>query len=108
MPRDNVPCVLLSQWDLEAEYFDKDFMSGVMPVLFAEDPKAAELAILADEYTAVKDLDRVNRSFFIPESIDLEAAIQVVRKPRLGEADYLFKMENLDRLFEPPSQKKGI
>jgi len=102
-----VPCVLLSQWELEADYFAQDFMSGIIPVLFAEDPKAAELAILADEYTAMKDLDRINRSFFIPESIDLEAAFKVVKKPRLGDAEYLFKTENLDRLFEQPPPRKG-
>ena len=103
-----MPCVLLSQWELEADYFAQDFMSGIIPVLFAEDPKAAELAILADEYTAMKDLDRINRSFFIPESIDLEAAFKVVKKPRLGDAEYLFKTENLDRLFEQPPPRKGI
>jgi hypothetical protein len=100
--------VLLSQWELEADYFAQDFMSGIIPVLFAEDPKAAELAILADEYTAMKDLDRINRSFFIPETIDLEAAFKVVKKPRLGDAEYLFKTENLDRLFEQPPPRKGI
>ncbi len=85
-------------------------MSGVIPALFAEDPKAAELAILADEYTAMKDLDRINRSFFIPETIALEAAFNVVivKKPRLGDAEYLFKTENLDRLFEQPPPRKGI
>ncbi len=103
-----MPCVMLAQWDIEADYFPHDLMSGVIPVLFAEDPKAAEMAILADEYTAKKDLDRINRSFFIPETIDLETAFKVVKKPRLGDADYLFKMENLDRLFEQPPQRKGI
>jgi hypothetical protein len=79
-----MPCVLLSQWELEADYFAQDFMSGVIPVLFAEDPKEAQLAILADEYTAMKDLDRINRSFFIPETIDLEAAFKVVKNRGWG------------------------
>jgi hypothetical protein len=29
---------MLAQWDIEANYFPHDLMSGVIPVLFAEDP----------------------------------------------------------------------
>jgi len=50
----------------------------------------------------------INRSFFIPENIDLQTAFKVVKTPRLGDADYLFKVENLDRLFEQPPRRKGI
>jgi len=37
--RDNIPAILLGEWDLSAEYFDEDFLSGIMPVLFARDPR---------------------------------------------------------------------
>jgi hypothetical protein len=33
--RDNIPAIILAEWELSTEYFDEDFMSGVMPILFA-------------------------------------------------------------------------
>jgi hypothetical protein len=108
--RDNIPTVTLGSWPLEADYIEDDILSGVKPILFADDPKVSEAAILADPATALKDLDRLNRSFFIPETIELEAAYAVVRKPRLGEAEFYFKTKNLERLqspmfFSPPKGK---
>jgi hypothetical protein len=61
--RDNIPAIILAEWELSAEYFDEDFMSGVMPVLFARDPRAAEAGIKANPETAMKDLDKLNRIF---------------------------------------------
>ncbi len=43
-------------------------------------------------------MDRINRIFFVPENVDLEAARLVVRKPRLGDVYHAFKARNLDRL----------
>jgi hypothetical protein len=100
--------VVLAEWELKADYFEDDFLSGVSPVLFANDPKAAEDAIRANKETAKKDLDRLNRCFFVPECIELEAALKLVKKARLGDVDYVFKRQNLDRLFEPVSFTKGI
>ncbi len=105
--RDNTPTVVLAEWELKADYFEDDFLSGVSPVLFANDPKAAEDAIRANQETAKKDLDRLNRCFFVPECIELEAALKLVKKARLGDVDYVFKRQNLDRLFEPVSFTKG-
>jgi ribosome-binding ATPase YchF (GTP1/OBG family) len=105
--RDNVPCVLLGQWDLQADYFEDEVLSGVIPVLFAENPSEAEKGLLNDLVSARKDLDRINRAFFIPESVDLEMAFKIVKKPRLGEAEFSFKRRNLDRLFEPIRKSKG-
>jgi hypothetical protein len=99
--------VVLAEWELKADYFEDDFLSGVSPVLFANDPKAAEEAIRANQETAKKDLDRLNRCFFVPECIELEAALKLVKKARLGDVDYVFKRQNLDRLFEPVSFTKG-
>jgi hypothetical protein len=56
--RDNTPTVVLAEWESKADYFEDDFLSGVSPVLFANDPKAAEDAIRANQETAKKDLDR--------------------------------------------------
>jgi hypothetical protein len=51
----------------------------------------------------MRDLSRLNRVFFSPETVSIEAAIAVVRKPRAGEADFIFKNRNLERLLEAPS-----
>jgi hypothetical protein len=45
-----------------------------MPVLFANDPKAAEEGMMDNIATARKDLDKINRAFFVPESLDIEEA----------------------------------
>jgi hypothetical protein len=97
----------LCEWELDADYLDDDFLSGVLPVLFAANPHIAEAAIVANPDNAKKDLERLARMFFIPEGLNIEMAAQVVRKPRLGEADYIFKSRNLERLFEAPSPLPG-
>jgi hypothetical protein len=99
--------VVLGEWELQADYFEDDFLSGVSPVLFANDPQASEAAIRANPEIAKKDLDRLNRCFFVPESVELDAALKTVKKARLGDVDYVFKRKNLDRLFEPVSFNKG-
>jgi len=93
--------VVLAEWELKAEYFEEDFLYGISPVLFATDPKASEEGIRANTETVKKDLDRLNRIFFVPESVELNAALKIVKKARLGDVDYVFKRKNLDRLFEP-------
>ena len=99
--------MVLGEWELHADYFEDDFLSGVSPVLFANDPQASEAAIKANPEIAKKDLDRLNRCFFVPESVELDAALKIVKKARLGDVDYVFKRKNLDRLFEPVSFNRG-
>jgi len=100
--RDNVPCVLLCSWDIESEYLDEEVLSGVIPVLFAEDPKTAEQAIRDNQGVLKKDIEGLQRPFFMPEHIQLEDAAKVIKKPRYGDVEYSWKMKNLDRLFEAP------
>jgi hypothetical protein len=102
MCRDNVPVIVLCQWSLEADYLDEDYLSGLIPVLFANDAVSAEKGLRENTASTVKDIDRLNRIFFAPETVDLEAALAIVKKPRAGEADFIFKNRNLDRLFEVP------
>ena len=97
----------MAEWELSAEYFDEDFMSGVMPILFARDPRAAEASIKANPVTAMKDLDKLNRIFFIPESVELTAALKIVKRARLGDVDFVFKRKNLDRTFDPEGFIQG-
>jgi hypothetical protein len=98
--RDNTPSVLLCEWEVESDYLEDDRITGVMPVLFANDPKAAEAGMMDNLATARKDLDKINRAFFVPESLDIEEAAKVAKKPRLGDAEFLYKDWNLERLFE--------
>jgi hypothetical protein len=105
--RDIIPAIILAEWELSTKYFDEDFMSGVMPVLFARDPRAAEAGIKANPETAMKDLDKLNRIFFIPESVELSAALKIVKRARLGDVDFIFKRKNLDRNFNPDGFIQG-
>ncbi len=107
MFRDIIPAIILAEWELSTKYFDEDFMSGVMPVLFARDPRAAEAGIKANPETAMKDLDKLNRIFFIPESVELSAALKIVKRARLGDVDFIFKRKNLDRNFNPDGFIQG-
>jgi hypothetical protein len=70
-----------------------------MPVLFADDVRAAEAAILEAPLTAKRDLERLAKVYFVPETLDLNQAEAIVRKPRLGEVIYWFKNLNRERLF---------
>jgi len=87
-------------WPLSAEYLDEEFLSGLMPTLYSEEPASSEAALLADPIRAQKDVEALNRVFFIPEVVQLEDALKIVRKPRPGEADFAFKASNLERVFE--------
>jgi hypothetical protein len=104
MFRDNVPVIVLCQWSLEADYLDDDYLSGLVPVLFANDTASAEKGLRENTASTMKGLDRLNRIFFAPETVYLEAAM---RKPRAGEADFIFKNWNLDRLFEVPRPRNN-
>jgi hypothetical protein len=53
------------------------------PELFARDSRAAEAGIKANPETAMKDLDKLNRIFFIPESVELDGALKIVKRARL-------------------------
>jgi hypothetical protein len=97
--RDNIPAIVLNQWETTADYLDDDLLDGVMPVLFADDVRAAEAAILEAPLKAKRDLERLAKVYFVPETLDLNQAKAIVRKPRLGEVIFWFKNLNLERLF---------
>jgi hypothetical protein len=97
--RDNVPTIVLNQWEITADYLEDNLLDGVMPVLFADDVKAAEAAISDAPLTAKRDLERLAKMYFVPETLDLTQAEAVVRKPRLGEVIFWYKNLNLERLF---------
>ncbi len=101
--RDNVPAIVLNQWETTADYLDDDLLDGVMPVLFADNVHAAEAAICEAPLTAKRDLERLAK-VLCPETLDLTQAEAIVRKPRLGEVLFWFKNLNLQRLFAEDSR----
>jgi len=94
--------MVLYSWELEADYQDEEYISGLKPVLFAEDPSAAESALGLYPTAMKKDLEGLQKQFFIQEELELSEATAVVKKPRTGDALYIWKQQNLDRLFEAP------
>gem|GEM_PF-4185286 len=108
MFRDNIPCVTLCTWEMEADLYDDDIMSGIIPVLFAEKPEEADEALSRIPPTLRKDLEALQKPFFIPESITKEQAALIIKKPKLGDSDPVWKNRNLDRLFEAPPSNKDM
>jgi hypothetical protein len=57
-------------------------MAGPVPALFSEDAEASRESLNANLVRAHKDLQRVMKTLFMPEQLDLEDAIGLVKKPR--------------------------
>jgi hypothetical protein len=62
--------------------FDGSSMAGPVPALFSEDAEASREGLNGNLARAHKDLQRVMKTLFMPELMDLEAAISLVKKPR--------------------------
>jgi hypothetical protein len=80
--RDNVPAICLGQWSLDADLFDGDEQAGPVPTLFAEDMEAALEGLNRNVARAHADIQKLSRVFFMPEVVDLEEALAIVKKPR--------------------------
>ena len=74
----------------------------MMPVLFADDPDAAEAAFALNPNQLKKDIEKMQKAFFLPETLSKEEALGVIRKPRMGAASFDWKDANLERIFEAP------
>ena len=92
---DNLPMYIAKSWPLEATMFDGELIAGPMPTLFCEDGEAAEEAILADPLKCHWDLQKIMKAFFMPESISMEQAVDLIKKPREGAAIFCFKRPRL-------------
>ena len=79
---DNLPTVSIMAWPLNAEYFDSDLMKGPIPTLFAEDPDLALPAIQSSLPKVHADLAKLQRLFFMPETLEPLAAIKLLKNPR--------------------------
>ncbi len=72
----------MGSWPLSCNLFDGEALAGPVPTLFAESSEEALEAITADPTKAHYDVSKIHRMFFMPEHVDLEAAVAVVKKPR--------------------------
>ena len=77
-----MPTVLVWESELQAEMWDNEILGGLVPTLFAEDIDTARTSFLADKKKAHADLLKMERLLFMPETISLEEAKAVVKKPR--------------------------
>ena len=62
--------------------FNNDILGGPVPTLFGNDDDTILAAIQSDPSKAHWDLNKIARIFLMPESLDLQEAIQFLKKPR--------------------------
>ena len=72
----------MSTWDLGAVLFDGETTAGPVPTLFADNVEASKAALEAAPAKAHADYLKIARTFFMPETISMEDALSVVKKPR--------------------------
>ena len=77
-----MPTICIKQWALNATMFDGDEAAGLVPTLFAVNTEAAEDAINKDPQKAHWDTAKINKIFFIAESVNLREAMTLLKKPR--------------------------
>jgi hypothetical protein len=77
-----VPVIELTSWQLECALFDGDLAAGPIPVLFSEDAVSTLENIRKNIQKAHHDYQRAAKSFMMPELVDLEEALQLIKKPR--------------------------
>ena len=77
-----MPTIDINTWPLSATLFDGEVAGGVVPVLFATDEAAALDSISSDLAKAHWDVNKLNKVFFISESINLKEALALIKKPR--------------------------
>jgi hypothetical protein len=80
--RDRVPAVMLAEWNLTCEMFDSDVISGPVPTLFSDRPKAAKAALCNDPEKVFQDLGKILRKLLIHEYVPPAAGWAIVLKPR--------------------------
>jgi hypothetical protein len=77
-----VPAICLGLWPLNATLFDGDEQAGPVPTLFAEDIEGARSGLDRNTARAHANIQKLNRTFFMPELVDLKDAISLVKKPK--------------------------
>jgi hypothetical protein len=72
----------MCSWSLNATLFDGDEAAGPVPTFFSEEPEASIEALRENVHRVHADLQRLARIFFQPETIGLDEAYPIIKKPR--------------------------
>ena len=73
----------MSTWDLHADLYDGETTAGPIPSLYTDNVEEAKSALLAAPARAHADYLKIARIFFMPETVGIEEAVSLVKKPRL-------------------------
>ena len=84
---------------METTLFDGEILAGPVPTLFSDEEDATLTAIEADPCKAHWDLTKIVKTLFMPESVDILDAVDILKKPREGSAVFSFKRPRLTRLI---------
>ena len=79
---DNIPTYKIKSWPADSTFFDGDPMAGPFPSLFSTDSIASLAGIIKDPKKCHWDLMKISRLILMPESVGIEEAIQITKKPR--------------------------
>jgi hypothetical protein len=79
---DNVPTIAAVAWPADARLFSGDDTGGPVPTFFTEDIEAAREAIAENLVRLHSDIQRLMKLFIMPENIDLQEALAIIKKPR--------------------------
>ena len=79
--RDFVPAIHIESWQLATPMWDGDDIAGPVPTMFAED-EGTLANLLKWPAKLHGDLAKFGRLFGVVEHVEMEKALQVLRKPR--------------------------
>jgi hypothetical protein len=77
-----VPVISLVTQGISTRLFDGEDTAGPVPALFAEDVEASRDAIRTNLQRTHQDLQRSMRIFIMPETLELDEAAALIKKPR--------------------------
>jgi hypothetical protein len=72
----------MASWPAESRLFSGEDTAGPVPTFFSEDIEAAKEAIAENIARVHLDLQRLMKLFIQPETVDLEDAAAIIKKPR--------------------------
>jgi len=79
-----VPTIRINSWQLSSSRFDGEVIAGPVPTCFAEDIAASKTAIEANPAAAHRDINKIERVFFMAETVNLKDALVIIKKPRFA------------------------
>jgi len=74
--------VHIKTWHLRSSTFDGDKAAGLVPTLFASDPDAIAGALDSNWIGLQHDVNKINKTIFMPEGVSFKEASGLLKKPR--------------------------